>query len=166
MRLGDWTPTWTCPVPIQHCCITCPHQATLAAVIVISAWQLQVLLLCCFSRRRDGWCMHPQSNMLSAATAVEYQWQLVQLQSQASSWAAWYNTRLLIESTPKGVVFSFLFFSFLFFSFLFFSFLFFSFLFFSVLFFSFLFFSFLFFSFLFFSFLFFSFLFFPFLFTS
>ena len=77
MRLGDWTPTWTCPVPIQHCCITCPHQATLAAVIVISAWQLQVLLLCCFSRRRDGWCMHPQSNMLSAATAVEYQWQLV-----------------------------------------------------------------------------------------
>ncbi len=116
MRLGDWTPTWTCPVPIQHCCITCPHQATLAAVIVISAWQLQVLLLCCFSRRRDGWCMHPQSNMLSAATAVEYQWQLVQLQSQASSWAAWYNTRLLIESTPKGVVFSFLFFSFLFFS--------------------------------------------------
>ena len=117
MRLGDWTPTWTCPVPIQHCCITCPHQATLAAVIVISAWQLQVLLLCCFSRRRDGWCMHPQSNMLSAATAVEYQWQLVQLQSQASSWAAWYNTRLLIESTPKGVVFSFLFFSFLFFSF-------------------------------------------------
>ena len=38
------------------------------------------------------------------------------------TWAARYNTGLLIKLTPKGVVFSFLFFSFLFFSFLFFSF--------------------------------------------
>ena len=49
-----------------------------------------------------------------------------------------HDTWLLLELTPKGVVFSFLFFSFLFFSFLLFSFLFFSFLFFSFLVFSFL----------------------------
>ncbi len=34
----------------------------------------------------------------------------VTVQHARGSWAAWYNTWLLIELTPKGVVFSFLFF--------------------------------------------------------
>ncbi len=59
----------------------------------------------------------------------------LRVEFKVSSWEARYNTWLLIQLMPKGVVFSFLFFSFLFFSFLFFSFLFFSFLFFSFLFF-------------------------------
>ena len=91
-------------------------------------------------------CLYMQPGSFSAASVCHAACHMMYV---CCTWAARYNTWLLIKLTPKGVVFPFLFFVFFLpFSFLFFSF---SFLFFSFLFFSFLFFSFLFFSFLFFS---------------
>jgi hypothetical protein len=77
-----------CPAPAHgHCSISCSTMLN-----ATKAWAQQFDNKTCLQQQR----LHPGDTLLASAFYT---------------WAAWYNTWLLIKLTAQGVVFSFLFFS-------------------------------------------------------